>query len=114
MIIATLVLATFAGCKSKTVVAEQDAPPGQVTLVLAKGATPESIVKPVPFEVISKNAIDKKNNEWRVLYDLKNYNGNDLRAYLINLADVISLDGIVKDVTPPIRGVKEKIPTKVK
>lgn len=110
--IATLLL-VMVGCKSKKAVVEAEQPAGQVTLVLTPGATPESVVKTAPFEVLKKQVISKKNNEWLVLYDLKQYNRQDLTGYLINLANVVTLDGKGKDVTPPIRKqTKEEIPTK--
>lgn len=91
-------------CKAKTI-GQQEA--DVVTMTLKQGLTPAALVKRSPFTIVQERLIDKKNNSWRTQFDLGKYKMQDLINYLINLDQVVSVNGIEKAVTPPV-GPKAK------
>jgi|GEM_PF-3500913 len=100
------------GCKSTSDIKNTAATAADVvTMVVKPGLKPSALVKRSPFAVVTEKLADKQANRWDVKFDLGKYKMQDLTNYLINLDQVVSVNGIEKAATPPV-GPKAKQQTK--
>jgi len=86
-------------CKTKAVSTSAD---DLVTMTLKPGLTPGALLNRSPFTIVEEKQTDKKTNAWLAKFDLGKYKMQDLVNYLINLDQVVTVNGIEKDVTPPV------------
>ncbi len=87
-------------CKTKSSI-----PKGEmVEIVMYEGVTPALISSKSPFALVEAKQMSKSPNKWQCWYDISKYTKSDLTNYLIHRDGVVSIDGIEKVETPPIRG----------